>query len=228
MDFDQTSTHIQQGISDKIFPGAAAYIVEDSQVRYYEAFGHRMIKPKIKPMQRETIFDLASLTKPIVVGTLIMRLVENDLLELDASVQSYLREFKHTQVTPLHLLTHTSGLPAWQPVYLEAGASKEFINYLGQMPLEYPTGEKVVYSCLVYILLGKLIEQITGESLDILAREWIFQPLAMAKTRYNPPMTWAKGCASRAAASRTSGAASRARSASTSAATSATPQCAAT
>ena len=195
MDFDQISTFIQHGISEKIFPGAAAYIVEDGQVRYYEAFGHRMIKPEIKPTRRETIFDLASLTKPIVVGTLIMRLAENDLLELGASVQSCLREFKHPQVTLLHLLTHTSGLPAWQPVYLEAGASKEVINYLGQMPLEYPTGEKVVYSCLGYILLGKLIERITDESLSTLAREWIFQPLAMAKTQYNPPMTWAKDCA---------------------------------
>jgi len=191
----QISHLIQQGIQDKIFPGAVAYIVEHGRVSYYEAFGHRMITPEIKPMGRETIFDLASLTKPIVVGTLVMRLAEYGRLEIHAPIQKYLPEFTHQQVTILHLLTHTSGLPAWRAVYLETTSKDQVVDYLSQMPLEYPTGEQVVYSCLGYILLGKLIERVTGKALDQLAQKWIFEPLEMSQTRYNPPVEWISLCA---------------------------------
>ena len=191
----QISHLIQQGIQDQIFPGAVAYIVEHGRVLYDEAFGHRMITPEIRPMRRETIFDLASLTKPIVVGTLVMRLAEDGCLEIHAPIQKYLPEFTHQQVTILHLLTHTSGLPAWRAVYLETTSKDQVVDYLSQMPLEYPTGEQVVYSCLGYILLGKLIERLTGETLDRLAQKWIFQPLEMSRTRYNPPGEWRDLCA---------------------------------
>lgn len=149
-----------------------------------------MIAPATKLMQRDTIFDLASLTKPIVIPTLILRLVQSDGLDLHAPIQNYLPEFTHQQVTILHLLTHTSGLPAWRALYLESKSNEPVVNYLGQMALEYPPGERVVYSCLGYILLGKFIEYITGESLDRIAEEQIFQPLDMLKTRYNPPEAW--------------------------------------
>lgn len=186
---------IQQGISERVFPGAVAYIVEGGKLPYYEAFGHRMIEPTTKLMQRGTIFDLASLTKPIVIPTLILRLVQSDRLELRTPIHYYLPEFAHQEVTILHLLTHTSGLPAWRALYLETESNEHVVSYLGQMTLEYPPGEKVVYSCLGYILLGKFIEAITGESLDRIAEEQIFQPLDMPNTRYNPPETWVDKCA---------------------------------
>ena len=154
-----------------------------------------MCTPEIKPMQRDTIFDLASLTKPIVIATLIMRSVEADTLELNEPIQTYLPEFSHSQVTASHLLTHTSGLPAWRPTYLEAESKYGVLNYLCQIPLDYPTGTQVVYSCLGYILLGKLLEQLTGEPLDALAGKSIFQPLGMNRTRYNPPSAWTDRCA---------------------------------
>ncbi len=186
---------IQGGISEEVFPGAVAYIAEGRKISYYEAFGYRMITPEIKPMQRETIFDLASLTKPVVTATLIMRLVEQGDVALNVPIQKYLPEFAHRQMTALDLLTHTSGLPDWRATYLESESKDLVVNYLGQMPLEYPTGTQVIYSCLGYILLGALIEQVTGESLDCLAKKWIFQLLAMNWTRYNPPPEWADRCA---------------------------------
>ncbi len=186
---------IDRGISEKVFPGAVAYIAEGNAVLYCEAFGHRMCTPEIKPMQRDTIFDLASLTKPIVTATLIMHLVEEGTVDLHDPIQNYLPEYIHPQVTISHLLTHTSGLPAWRATYLESRTKVGVVNYLGQMPLEYPTGTQVVYSCLGYILLGKLLERLTGEPLDALAQKWIFQPLEMNWTRYNPPSAWTDMCA---------------------------------
>ena len=186
---------IQHGICEKVFPGAVAYIAEGGTVLYHEAFGHRMCTPEIRQMQRDTIFDLASLTKPIVTGTLIMCLVEEGTVELNDPIQSYLPEFIHPQVNISHLLTHTSGLPAWRATYLESKTKDAVVNYLGQIPLEYSTGTKVVYSCLGYILLGKLLERLTGEPLDVLAQRWIFQPLEMNSTRYNPPSAWTDMCA---------------------------------
>ena len=131
---------VQQGISEKIFPGAVAYIGDADTIWYYEAFGHRMCTPKIKPMWRDTIFDLASLTKPIVTATLIMRLIEEGIVALSDPVQNYLPEFINPQVTISHLLTHTSGLPAWRATYLESQNRNSIVNYLGQISPDYSTG----------------------------------------------------------------------------------------
>ena len=186
---------IQQGICEKIFPGAVAYISTPDAPPYCEAFGFRMCTPTIKPMRRDTIFDLASLTKPIVTATLITRLIKNGTVELTTPIQHLLPNFIHPQVTVSHLLTHTSGLPAWRPTYLESTSPDGIDDYLNQIPLDYPTGTQVVYSCLGYILLGRLIERLTKQSLDALAQEWIFQPLGMNCTGYNPPSRWTDRCA---------------------------------
>ena len=195
MNSEQTSALLQQGIADKIFPGVVAVIAEDGEVTYHEAFGHRMVLPQTKPMRRDTIFDLASLTKPIVVATLAMRLAEEGRLEIDTPVNNFLPEFDRENITLLHLLTHTSGLPAWRPVYLKVKSRDNVIRYLGEVGLEYSTGRQVVYSCLGYILLGELIQRITGQSLDRLAKEWIFAPTEMMTTRYCPPSAWKGNCA---------------------------------
>lgn len=195
MNSEEISALLQRGISDKIFPGAVAVIVEDGEVPYHKAFGDRMVRPRTKRMQQNTIFDLASLTKPIVVATLVMRFAENGMLDITDPAKEYLPEFKRENITLQHLLTHTSGLPAWRPVYLKLKSRDEVISYLGEIGLEYPTGQQVVYSCLGYILLGKLIERTGGKSLDRLANEWIFAPAEMEDTQYCPPPEWKDNCA---------------------------------
>ncbi|MDE0185028.1 MAG: serine hydrolase [Candidatus Poribacteria bacterium] len=186
----QISSTIRQGIADRVFPGAVAYIVEGGNLSYYEAFGNRMIEPDVKPMHRGTIFDIASLTKPMVISTLALRLVASGDIELRAPVRDCLPEFSHPEVTVHHLLTHTSGLPAWRPLYMETESKDRAVKHLCRMPLEQPPGAKVEYSCLGYILLGALIERAAGKPLDSLADEQVFQPLAMSETRYNPPESW--------------------------------------
>ena len=189
------STLVENSIAEKVFPGAVVYIFTDAEVLYYEAFGFRCLKPKRLPMLRKTLFDLASLTKPIVIGTLCMQLIEKGELSLNTSAAAYLPRFKQKGVTLRHLLTHTSGLPAWIPLYLRAGARENVIAYLGEVALESPPGEKAVYSCLGYIVLGALLEKIMKRPLDQLARERIFAPLGMAQTRFNPPQAWHENCA---------------------------------
>ena len=186
---------IENSISKKVFPGVVVHVSTNGKTLYHEAFGFRCVKPKRLPMLHTTFFDLASLTKPIVVGTLCMQLVENGKLSLDTPAEQYLPEFKHPNVTLTHLLTHTSGLPAWLPVYLRAPSREYVIPYLAEVPLASQPGEKAVYSCLGYIVLGKLLERVTRQSLDKLAQKRIFTPLNMESTRFNPPQTWRKLCA---------------------------------
>ena len=237
---------LYQGIKDSVFPGAVAYVCERGNVIFYKAVGNRAIKPKIKPMHKNTLFDLASLTKPVVTATLTMQLVEKKKIKLDQSVRDILdlflslnryydenlEEFDRPSITIKHLLTHTSGLPAWKPLYLalstrsggalsrhakqvsllqrndatkfssyvqnsylEAKKLDCVVSYLGKIPLEYETGSKVVYSCLGYILLGKLIERVTNKNLNELARKQIFHPLKMYDTGYNPSSKDTDRCA---------------------------------
>ena len=192
---DRISKLIQNSISEKVFPGAVAYILTGEKGLYHAAFGFRCIKPKRLPMLHNTLFDLASLTKPIVVGTLCLQLAESGELSLDRPAMEYLPEFRQEGITLTHLLTHTSGLPAWIPLYLRAESREQVISYLGGIALESQPGEKAVYSCLGYIVLGKLLERITKEPLDRLAQKRIFEPLGMACTRFNPPQEWHQNCA---------------------------------
>lgn len=186
-------------IAEKVFPGAVVAILEKNKVLYHAAFGQRIITPKQAPMLNDTLFDLASLTKPIVIGTLTMQLVESEMITLSAAVQEYLPEFNHPDITCLDLLRHTSGLPAWKPLYIETESPEHIVEHLGNMPLESVPGEKVVYSCLGYILMGKVLTAITEKPLDTFAYENIFKPLGMNRTCYNPPSpnftNWHDNCA---------------------------------
>ncbi len=189
------STLIEQKMAEQVFPGAVVAILNKDKIIFHAAFGNRIIKPNQAPMLNDTLFDLASLTKPIVIGTLTMQLVESGQLSLDVPAQTYLPAFKQPHITCHHLLTHTSGLPAWKPVYIETDSPEEVTEHLGSMPLESVPGEKVTYSCLGYILMGKLISTLTGESLDSLSHKVIFKPLGMNRTLYNPPPQHHDNCA---------------------------------
>lgn len=191
---------LHQGIKAGVFPGAVAYVSVDGKISFFEAVGNRSIKPEVKPMCKNTLFDLASLTKPVATATLAMQLIEKKMIDLDQCVNDILEEFDRAGITIKHLLTHTSGLPAWCSLYLDVKRSRRFagdaiVSYLGKMPIEYETGSQVVYSCLGYILLGKLIERAADKDLDTLAREQIFCPLGMSNTFYNPPSEDADRCA---------------------------------
>ncbi|HEX8186868.1 MAG TPA: serine hydrolase domain-containing protein [Pyrinomonadaceae bacterium] len=175
------------------FPSAVYLVAEAGRVRFAGALGDAVREPVRHPATLGTVYDLASLTKPLVTGMLLARLVERGAVGLDAAVSEYLPEFGSGDkrgVTVRHLLTHTSGLPAWQPLYLSTGGDRDRVpGHIAAQPLERAPGERVVYSDLGFITLGLLAESVTKTRLADLARREIFEPLELKRTFFNPGKT---------------------------------------
>src|SRR6266851_3732770 len=200
---------VEAAIKDKAFPGATLAVGYRGNVSLH-AFGKQTYEVKSPNIAIDTMYDIASLTKVVATTTLVAKLAEGDFpvrLDLDAPVERYLPEWasgpqpewRH-RVTVRHLLTHTSGLPAfkeyWRTTSAEATAKRstskqQTLDKIFSEPLEYEPGTKEIYSDLGIILLAEIIERLTGQTLDRLAREYIFSPLAMSNTMYKPPKkTW--------------------------------------
>ncbi|MFS8086581.1 MAG: serine hydrolase domain-containing protein [Acidobacteriota bacterium] len=193
------STMLRSRIDAGDFPSAVYLVAEHGRTRFADAIGDAVRQPESHSATQETIYDLASLTKPLVTGLLCARMVEAGELSLDSSVANYLLEFDRpdkNQITIRELLTHTSGFAAWQPLYILAGGEKETaIAAIANEPLDYPTGTRVVYSDLGFITLGFLLQRLTGMSVDRLARRDIFEPLDLRHTFFNPERTVRTGVA---------------------------------
>jgi len=171
------------------FASAVYVVAENGAAVFADAQGDAVRQPETHAATLETIYDLASLTKPLVTGLLCARLVESGKLMLDTSVAQYLPEFdrpdKH-HITVRELLTHTSGLPAWRPLYLIANEKEAALAAIANEKLVYKTGKRVAYSDLGFIVLGFLIQQLTGASLEELTRRMVIDPLKLRRTFFNP------------------------------------------
>lgn len=181
------------------FPSAVYLVAERGRGVFADALGNSVVEPEKIPATLDTIYDLASLTKPLITGLLSARRVETGELKLDSSVSNYLAEFERTdkqQITIGQLLTHTSGLPAWRPLYrLAEGEPNRAISAIANLELEYEPGTRVVYSDLGFIVLGLLLERLTTTSLAELARHEIFEPLNLKRTFFNPELAMQTGIA---------------------------------
>ena len=159
---------------------------------FADALGDAVREPQQHPATLQTIYDLASLTKPFVTGLLCARLIESGELTLDSSIANYLVEFDRPDKNPItirELLTHTSGLPAWRPLYLLTNGDKESaLAAIANEPLQQQPGERVIYSDLGFIVLGFLLQRLTGTELPELARREIIDPLRLQHTLFNPGM----------------------------------------
>ncbi|MGQ9632392.1 MAG: serine hydrolase domain-containing protein [bacterium] len=174
----------------RAFPGAVAAVGDSRGVFALRAVGRRSWEPREEEMAEDTLFDLASLAKPIATSTAVMQLVEAGELRLDDPAARFLPDFARAGkggVTIRQLLSHTSGLPAWEPLYERASNREEMKRALMDMELEYPPGTKVVYSCLGFIALGYLLEEVSQMGLDEYTERYIFRPLGMGETMFNPP-----------------------------------------
>ncbi len=198
---------VQKEIEAGHFPGAVICIGQNNKILYLKSFGYMMIKPAKKKMKKDTIFDLASLTKPIATATSIMILIQEGKIKLDDYVVKYIPEFGKNGknlVQIKHLLTHTSGLPPYLNVKkLEERAKVEknkktfdiLIEAICNTKPRSKPGEKFKYSCLGYITLAKIIEVVTGKTIKDFAEERIFKPLGMNHTCFCPPKKWYKNIA---------------------------------
>jgi len=181
---------IQQAIADGNIPGAVLEVGHDGKVIYRKAYGERALEPRREPMTLDTVFDLASLTKVIATTTAVMQLVEAGKVRLNDPVAKYLPEFAQNgkqDITVRQLLTHYSGLePDLDLKTPWEGKDTAYKMAFAETPAQAP-GSGFVYSDINFIVLGALVERVSGETLDGYATKHIFAPLKMTRTRFVPP-----------------------------------------
>jgi uncharacterized protein YbbC (DUF1343 family)/CubicO group peptidase (beta-lactamase class C family) len=181
---------IEQAIHDGNIPGAVLVVGHDGHVIYRKAYGSRALEPRREAMTLDTIFDVASMTKVIVTTTAVMQLVEQGKLRLNDPVAKYLPEFAQNgkeDITVRQLLTHYSGLePDLDRKTPWEGKDTAYRMAFGETPQDSP-GSKFTYSDINFIVLGALVERISGETLDAYATKHILVPLKMMHTRFVPP-----------------------------------------
>ncbi|HKO60125.1 MAG TPA: serine hydrolase domain-containing protein [Pyrinomonadaceae bacterium] len=195
----QISAFLAERISAGDFPSAVYLIAQNGEQLFSDAVGNAVVQPQQIAATVNTIYDLASLTKPLITGLLSSRLIEKGELALDEYVSHYVPEFdgKNSQsITIRQLLTHSAGLPAWRPLYILAeGDPDRTLTIIANSQREYKPGTRVVYSDLGFITLGLLLERLTGKRISELAGTEILQPLQLKRTFFNPAQAMQTGIA---------------------------------
>jgi uncharacterized protein YbbC (DUF1343 family)/CubicO group peptidase (beta-lactamase class C family) len=183
---------VEKAIREHETPGAVILIGTNNKVLYRKAFGYRELIPEKLPMTVDTIFDLSSLTKVIATTTAVMQLVEKGKLRLDDPVTKYWPEFKSkgkNRIKVRDLLTHFSGLkPDLNMNKKWSGYKTTLRKVLKEKPI-YPPRTHFVYSDINFIVLGEIVRRISGKPLDIYCNRYIFKPLGMKDTGFNPSLS---------------------------------------
>ena len=191
--FSPVDTLIQEQINNQAITGAVLLVGHDGRVVHQKAFGLRATTPLPEPMTVDTVFDLASLTKVVATTPSVMRMIQYGQVRLDEPVAHYIPEFgvngKDT-VTVRQLLTHYSGLRPdvdLNPPWIGSEAAFRLAN---EEKLQSPQGAQFVYSDTNFIVLGEMVQRLSGMALDKYAAVHIFQPLGMKHTTFLPPAQW--------------------------------------
>lgn len=188
---------LHAAIAEELVPGAVIIITQDGETLHEAAYGYGQLyaygrEPMATPhpMTLDHRFDLASLTKVFATTFGLMLLVDQEKIGLDTPLHSYLPDFRGSSkdsITVRHLLTHSAGLYPWKPIYYHARSPKQAYAYINQLPLAYPVGTKRLYSDLGFMLLGYLIETVSGQPLDVFLEHELYQPLGLQNTTFKPP-----------------------------------------
>ncbi len=189
MALDNISAVVRAAVETGVVPGAVALVRHRNQVVMHEAFGSASAGPDVRPMSAATVFDLASLTKPLVGAGVALALVDQGLFSLDEEVTAFipeLRTFRAKGVTMRRLLAHTAGVTGWRPVYVSASGPAEVIRAIDDLGLASRPGSRFEYSDLGYVILGLALERAGGALLPELAAELIFEPCGLTRTGYRP------------------------------------------
>ncbi len=180
---------VQSAIDRGEVPGAVVLIVHRDTVVYRRAFGARSLRPEKNDLTVDAIFDLASLTKPIATATAVMLLVERGQLRLEDPVAKYWPAFAaqgKDKITIDHLLLHTSGLTADNPLADYQWGKAAALQRIAELKLEAPVGNRFRYSDVGFVVLGELVERQAKMPLERFVAENLFQPLKMTATGYLP------------------------------------------
>jgi uncharacterized protein YbbC (DUF1343 family)/CubicO group peptidase (beta-lactamase class C family) len=179
---------VTEAVEKKGVPGAVLLIGRGGAIAFRKAYGLAGARPELRAMTTDTIFDVASLTKPLVSAAL-MKLIEERKIELDAPVSRYLPAFSKegkAQITIRHLMTHGAGLKAGGAYAGRKLTTAQIIEEIAASPQLSPPGAQFLYSDFSFITLGAVVEAVTGQSLNDYCRETIFGPLGMNNTGFLP------------------------------------------
>jgi CubicO group peptidase (beta-lactamase class C family) len=190
--FSRAFKVLADAIEEKSFPGAATAIAHRGKLVGLKSLGRFTYTVSSQPIEAETIFDLASLTKVAATTTMTMILYERGLLDLEMPVVGILPEFRgddprRTDITFRQLLAHSSGLPAYERLFLSFESKEALLDAAFSVPLKRDPGAHAEYSDIGFILLGVALERIAVEALDRFCQREVFGPLGMSHTSYNPP-----------------------------------------
>ncbi len=179
---------IRASIAAETIPGAVLSVVKGREVVYKKAFGLRRVNPQAEATTEDTVYDLASVTKPVGTALSVMQLAEQGLVDLNAPIGTYLSAFDPEEdITLTQLLTHTSGFPNYQNYISTAGYAGRPDSLLVYMATEHPRLDKSYrYSCLNFFLCQQVVEAVSGQRICDYAPAHIFLPLGMTDTRYHP------------------------------------------
>ena len=202
MDFHGVAKSFDEAVADGVFPGAVVLVGKDDSVVYEQAFGSRSLLPNKTPMRLDTIFDLASLTKPLATAVAIMLLIRERKLRLDDQLTRVIPMYGvlgKSLTTFRHLLNHSAGLPAWKAFFediikneksgrinfIASRAAKNYVyEQIHREKSVTPPGGQTVYSDLGFIILAEAVEVLTGNTFDRFCQERIFKPLGLRSTGF--------------------------------------------
>ena len=185
---DTLTTILRAGIRDSAFPGAVAVVGTKDSVLVAVSAGQLDWQPS-PATSMTTIWDMASLTKVVALTSAMMLLTESGQVDLNAPVQRYVPEFTgrgKENITVRHLLTHSSGLPAWRPLYKEAEDPAAAMALAIATPPDTMPGVRMVYSDLGAIILGEIVKRVSGQRFDAFVGERVFAPLGMRESLFRP------------------------------------------
>jgi serine-type D-Ala-D-Ala carboxypeptidase len=186
---------LEKAISERTFPAASAAVVKRGQLVVLRAFGRFTYDSDSPQVTPATLFDLASISKVVATAAMAMILYQRGLMDLEAPVAGIVPEFalaaerdpRRGGVTLRMLLAHSSGLPAYEKLFLRAHRRDQLLQAAFKTPLAADPGSRAEYSDIGFIILGVALERIAGETLDRFSQREVFGPLGMAHTTYNPP-----------------------------------------
>jgi CubicO group peptidase (beta-lactamase class C family) len=195
MKAESISAFLQERIDANDFPSAVYLVAQKGEIIFQDGLGSAVVDPKRIAANTDTIYDLASLTKPLLTGLLTAKLVENGELDPNTAVGDLLPEFhvsSNAEITVNQLAMHTSGLPAWRPFYLLVEHPDEITTEISRT-LSHLDQEPVTYSDLNFLTLAAIVEYLTGSDLAFVTENEIISPLKLSSTSFNPLTKFSRG-----------------------------------